>query len=116
MIIVKRDPDNKDEVVKTDFNLDTTTKPKPAYTSGRLVDKDYNNKDDINDDLDYDDNSDASDDLDEDTDKDADSGYGTEKIDIIIIEDTDDRYAAELDEFREARRTYKSLYYEDICL
>ena len=108
--------------------------------------KDYNKKDDINDGLDYDDDSNASDSpefdgdlfdddndtVDEDTDEDADSGYGTGETDVTMIKDADDRYAAELDEsgeperqsydaseldeFREARRTCKALYYEDICL
>jgi hypothetical protein len=71
---------------------------------------------------DYNDESDAGDglelDVDEDIDENAgyDSGYGPEKTDVTMTEDTEDCDAAELDEFGEAIRKYKTLCYEDICL
>jgi hypothetical protein len=63
---------------------------------------------------------------------DADSGYNSDETDIIMTEKTDTRFAtkvnkfverieqdcdtADLDEFGEAKRKYKALCYEDICL
>jgi hypothetical protein len=63
---------------------------------------------------------------------DRDSGYSSDRTDVTMTEDTDDCFtveldgagqpvrqngdADELDEFGEARRKYKALCYEDICL
>jgi hypothetical protein len=62
----------------------------------------------------------------------SDSGYNSDGTDVTMTEDTDKRYTTELDEcgqplrqisdpaepgeFEEAKRKYKALCYEDICL
>jgi hypothetical protein len=109
------------------------------YERGQATEEDYDDESDAGDgpEFNVDDLFDSNDDddaVDEDTDEDAgyDSGYGTEERDATMTEDTDDCStaevdgfrepvqqacdAAELDEFGEARRKYKALCYENICL
>jgi hypothetical protein len=109
----------------------------------------YNNNSDANDRPKYNDNSNASNSLEyddnclfedddnaanKDTDENSylDSGYGSDRTNVTITEDTANYYtakvdkireplrpncdAAKLDEHREAIRKYKALCYEDICL
>ncbi|KAH9204046.1 hypothetical protein DL95DRAFT_529410 [Leptodontidium sp. 2 PMI_412] len=88
------------------------------------------------DDIIFDSEDDRSDDgaADEDMDEysGSDSGYNSDRTDVTMTEDTDKCYTAEIDEcgeplrqnldaakpsdFEEAKRKYKALCYEDICL
>jgi hypothetical protein len=103
-----------------EFDDDSDAGDGPEYENDLLFDSD-------------DDDNDATTD-DEGTEEtaDRDSGYNSDRTDVTMTKDTDDYFtvevegarrpvqqsgdADELDEFGEARRKYKALCYEDICL
>jgi hypothetical protein len=122
----RKDVDNDEDSNADDglvFDDDSDAGDGPEYENDLLFDSD----DDV------DDADDATPD-DEGTDEtaDRDSGYNSDRTDVTMTEDTDDCFtveldgagqpvrqngdADELDEFGEARRKYKALCYEDICL
>jgi hypothetical protein len=120
----RKDVDNDEDSNADDglgFDDDSDAGDGPEYENDLLFDSD----DDV------DDFDDATPD-DEGTDEtaDRDSGYNSDRTDVTMTEDTDDCFTVELDgagqpvrqngdeldEFGEARRKYKALCYEDICL
>lgn len=114
-------------------NSDTKQRPRKRGAKGDGLQYDDDSGNDVSN---CDDESDASGDgdaweQDADESADHDSGYNSDRTDVLIVEDTDNNYTGkvegsgepmrdcdtmELDESAETIRKYKALCYEDICL
>jgi hypothetical protein len=115
--------DNTDDGLE--FDDDSDAGDGPEYENDLLFDSDDDATAAADDDA-------ATDDEGTEATADRDSGYNSDRTDVTMTEDTDDCFtvevdgagrpvrqsgdADELDEFGEARRKYKALCYEDICL
>ena len=136
----EKEASNKDEdfekVAHSDYNDSDVDNDSDSDTSdgpGSDGDVLFDSEDDGGDDVFFDSEDDGGDEDNEDMGehRGSDSGYASDRTDVTMTEDTDKCYTTKLDEsgkplrhsnatergdFEEAKRKYKALCYEDICI